>query len=115
MSFNRCLGDDKAPPRSGKPTASGAGPLDRSVWPINSRPYHPRTNGKTGRFFRSVEGGTWHHGSMSKHIGYCNEERLHFSPGIDDCQTPLKAFRDKEAAEVIRESNPGWMEAETDD
>ncbi len=108
-------GRRKGPPRPWKPTASGAGPLDRGAGPMNSRPRHPQTDGKAGGFFRSVEDGTWRHGSMPEHVAHCNEDRPHFSPDTGNCQTQLKAFHGKEAAEAIRESNPGWTEAETDD
>ncbi len=108
-------GRRKAPPRPWKPTASGAGLLDRGAGPMNSKPRHPQTNGKAGRFFRSVEDRTWRHGSMPEHVAYCNEDRLHFSPDTGNCPTPLKAFHAKNATYAIRESNPRWMEAETDD
>ncbi len=102
-------GRRKAPPRSWKPTASGAELLDRGAGPMNSRPQHPQTNGKTGRFFRSVEDGTLHRGSMSEYMAYYNEGRLHWSLDIDNYQTPLKAFHDKEAVEAIRRATrDGW-------
>ncbi len=108
-------GRRKAPPRPWKPTASGAELLGLGIELINSRPHHPQTNGKAGRFFRSAGDGTWHYESMSEYMAYYNEDRPRFSLDIDNYQTPLKAFHDKEAVAAIRESNPGWMEAEADD
>ncbi len=108
-------GRRKAPPRPWKPTAFEAELPGLGIELINSRPHHPQTNGKIERFFRSVEDGTWHYESMSEYMAYYNEDRPRFSLDIDNYQTPLKAFHDKEAVAAIRESNPGWMEAEADD
>ena len=82
---------------------------------INSRPYHPQTNGKLERFHRSVEDEIWHYESLSSYIEYYNEERLHFSLDMDNCQTPLRAFHDKEATDAIRRTDPEWMERDADD
>ena len=103
------------PSKSWKPTAFEAKLLDCSIEMINSRPYHPHTNGKLERFFRNMEDEIWHYESMSAYIEYYNEERLHFSLDIDNYQTPLRAFYDKKTDEAIRKNNPKWMEEDTDD
>ena len=82
---------------------------------INSRPYHPQTNGKLERFFRTLEEELPYYDSMDEYIGYYNEKRLHFSLDIDHGQTPLMAFADKRATKAIRKTNPRWMEEDTND
>ena len=37
------------------PTVFESGLLDRDIYLINSRPYHPQTNGKLERFHRTLE------------------------------------------------------------
>ena len=98
-----------------KPTAFEAELLNRGIELINSRPYHPQTNGKLERFHRSIEEEIWNHESLSAYIEYYNEERLHFSLDIYDHQTPLRAFSDKKATDTIRKNNPKWMEEEDSD
>ncbi len=63
-----------------------------------------------GRFFRTLEDGLWHYGSMSAYTSYYNEKRLHFPLGIDNCRTPSRAFYDKKADDAIRRDKPKWME-----
>ena len=46
----------KEPKRSWQPTAFESELLDRGIELINSRPYHPQTNGKLERFHRSIGG-----------------------------------------------------------
>ena len=46
---------EKAPSGRWKPTAFEAELLDRGIELINSRPYHPQTNGKLERFFWTLE------------------------------------------------------------
>ena len=84
--------------------------LDLDIHLINSRPYHPQTNGKLERFHRTLETEVGRHDSLGDFITYYNERRLHWSLDIDNRQTPLKAFRDKTAHETIRTDNPYWME-----
>ncbi len=79
---------------------------------INSRPYHPQTNGKLERFHRTIEDEVGRHDSLEDFITFYNERRLHWSLDIDNCQTPLKAFHDKAADESTRATNPNWMEAD---
>ena len=89
--------------------------LQRDIILINSRPYHPQTNGKLERFHGSIEAEIFHYDSLREYIDYYNERRLHFSLDIKNGQTPLVAFRDKKATEAIRKSDPKWMERDTDD
>ena len=86
--------------------------LDLGIHLINSRPYHPQTNGKLERFHRTLETEMGRHNSLEDFITYYNERRLHWSLDIDNRQTPLKAFHDKMAHKAIRKDNPNWMEAD---
>ncbi len=109
-------GRRKAPPaKAWKATAFEAELLDCGIELINSRPYHPQTNGKLERFHRSIEDEIFHYESLSAYMEYYNEERLHFSLDIDNYQTPLRAFSDKKATDAIREGDPQWMEKDADD
>ena len=106
----------KEPKRSWQPTAFESELLDRGIELINSRPYHPQTNGKLKRFHRSIEEEIFHYESLSRYIEYYNERRLHFSLDIDNYETPPpKAFFTKKAAEAIRKKDPKWMEADSND
>ena len=71
---------------------------------INSRPYHPQTNGKLERFHRSIEDEIHHYDSLSEHIKYYNERRLHFSLDMHNYETPLNRVKD-----------PQWMEIDAND
>ena len=94
------------------PTAFEGELLDRGIQLINSRPYHPQTNGKLERFHRTLETEVGRHDSLDDFITYYNERRLHWSLDIDNRQTPLKAFHDKVAHETIRVDDPNWMEVD---
>ena len=89
--------------------------LGRGIELINSRPYHPQTNGKLERFHRSIEEEIHHYESLPEYIEYHNERRLHFSLDIRNYETPLKAFSAKRATEAIKENDPKWMEADVND
>ena len=52
--------------------------LNLGIELINSRPYHPQTDGKFERFHRSIEEEIRHCKSLSEYIGYYNERRLHY-------------------------------------
>lgn len=84
--------------------------LHMDIHLINSRPYHPQTNGKLERFHRTLETEIGRHDSLDDFITYYNERRLHWSLDIDNRQTPLKAFHDKSICESIIVENPKWME-----
>ena len=86
--------------------------LDLDIGLINSRPYHPQTNGKLERFHRSLEDEIWHYGDLDDYIEYYNTDRLHFSLDMDNYETPLMAFRNKKASDEIRGKDPKWMEAD---
>ncbi len=89
--------------------------LDHNIGLINSRPYHPQTNGKLERFHRSIEEEIWHYDGLDDYVEYYNTDRLHFSLDIDNYETPLMAFRNKRATDEIRQQNSRWMEADIND
>ena len=66
--------------------------MDRGIELINTRPYHPQTNGKLERFHRSIEEEIYHYESLSDYVQYYNERRLHFSLDMANRETPLRAF-----------------------
>ena len=80
-----------SPKGSWKPTAFGAELPGRGSELINSRPYHPQTNGKLERRHRTIEE-IVHYESLPEYIKYYNERRHHFSLDISNCGTPLKAL-----------------------
>lgn len=98
------------PKKTWTPTLFEDDLLKMDIGLINSRPYHPQTNGKLERFRRTIEEEIWNYDSLDDYIAYYNERRLHWSLDIKNYQTPLKAFRDKTADELVRESNPSWTE-----
>lgn len=105
----------KVPSGSWQPTTFEAELLDRDVVLIDSRPYRPQTNGKIERFHRTLEEEIKHYKSLAEYIEYYNERRLHWSLDIQNRQTPLMAFHDKQASETIRSNNPDWAEEDADD
>ena len=103
------------PKGSWKPTAFEEELLGRGIELINSRPYHPQTNGKLERFHRTIEEEIGHYESLLEYIEYYNERRLHFSLDISNYETPLKAFSAKKATKEVRTKDPNWMETESND
>ena len=101
--------------RSWKPTVFEQELLDRGIGLINSRAYHPQTNGKLERFHRTIEEEIHRYESLSEYIAYYNERRLHFSLDIHNYETPFKAFSAKKVTEAIRTNDPKWMEADLND
>ena len=89
--------------------------LSRDIFLINTRPYHPQTNGKLERFHRTIEDEIWHYGSLGEYVDYYNERRLHFSLDIDHCETPLMAFGNKKTTDAIRKDDPRWMERDANE
>ena len=108
-------GGRKTPTKTWKATAFEAELLDRGIELINSRPYHPQTNGKLERFHGSIENEIWNHDTLSSYVKYYNEKRLHGSLDIDNGETPLLAFGRREATKEIRKNDPEWMERDIDD
>ncbi len=108
-------GGRKTPKKTWKATAFEAELLDCGIELINSRPYHPQTNGKLERFHRSIEDEIFHYESLSAYMEYYNERRLHFSLDIHNHQTPLRAFSDKKATDAIRKTHPKWMGEDIND
>lgn len=86
--------------------------LSLDIGLINSRPYHPQTNGKLERFHRSVEDEVWRYTCLDDYIEYYNTDRLHWALDIDNYETPLMAFHNKTATDYTRRQNPQWMEAD---
>ena len=105
----------RAPTKSWQPTAFEAELLDMGIELINSRPYHPQTNGKLERFHKSIKDEIFHYESLSAYVKYYNERRLHFSLDIRNRQTPLMAFSDRKATDAIRKNNPKWVEEDLHD
>ena len=91
------------------PTLSESELLALNIGLINSRPYHPQTNGKLERFHKSLEDEIWNYPSLDDYIEYYNTDRLHFSLDMDNYETPMMAFN-KRADEETRTHNPNWME-----
>ena len=89
--------------------------LERGIILINSRPHHPQTNGKIERFFRTLEDELVHFKTVGEFIDFYNEDRLHFSLDIENCQVPLMAFKAKKVPDAIRKSNQKWMEVDMND
>ena len=55
------------------PTAFEGELLDRGIQLINSRPYHPQTNGKLERLHRTLEAEVGRHDSLDDVVTYYNE------------------------------------------
>ena len=102
----------KRPRGSWTPTAFEEELLRRDIGLINSRPYHPQTNGKLERFHASIEAEIGHYDSLEDYVEYYNNRRLHFSLDIKNLETPLAAWRSRQASEGVRRANPRWMEDE---
>ncbi len=105
----------KIPAKSWTPTIFEAELLDRGIELINTRPYHPQTNGKLERFHRTLEEELCHFGSLAEFVAYYNEVRLHWSLDINNGETPLQAFHNKKVPDDVRKSDLEWMERDTDD
>ena len=84
--------------------------LDNGIAHVMARVKHPQTNGKIERFFQTLETEIGWFEGLPEFIQYYNEERLHFSLDIDNCETPRMAFRSKKATLAIKKNNPKWME-----
>ena len=108
-------GRKKSPSKSWTPTAFEAELLNRGIELINTRPYHPQTNGKLERFHRTLEEELPRFDSISEFISFYNEVRLHWSLDIDNGEVPLRAFHNKKVPDAIRKSDPKWMERDIND
>ncbi len=111
----KCFTVARNPSHRWHPTLFEEELLENDIFLINSRPYHPQTNGKLERFFRTFETEVVHHDRIGGYIDYYNEDRLHFSLDIANYEKPLEAFHARRASEAIRESNPKWMEEDIND
>ena len=99
-------GGHKKPKGTWKPTLFENDLLSLIIGLINSRPYHPQTNGKLERFHRSVEDEIWRHGGLDEYIEFYNTDRLHWALDIANYETPMTAFRNKAATDETRRQNP---------
>ncbi len=105
-------------PRDGSPpTLFESEALERCIVLIDSRSHHhhPQTNGKIERFFKTLEDEIVHFKTMEEFIDFYNEDRLHFSLDIENCQMLLMAFKAKKVPDAIRKNNQKWMEADMND
>ena len=100
-----------------KPTLFESALLETGISLINSRPYHPQTNGKIERFFGTLESKLSHFDSLVDFIGYYNEKHLHMSLDLEDgsMRTPREAFGERTATKAIRKNNPKWMEVDANE
>ncbi len=89
--------------------------LERNITLLNSRPYHPQTNGKLERWFGTLEKELTHFDKVDEFIEFYNERRTHWSLDIKHAETPRMAFRSREATKAIRKSDPEWMEKDTNE
>ena len=105
-------GGRKKPKGTWTPTLFENELLSLDIGLINSRPYHPQTNGKLERFHRSIEDEIWRYGCLDDYIEYYNTDRLHWALDIDNYETPLMACRNKAVTDDVRSQNPEWMEAD---
>ena len=105
-------GGRKRPEGSWTPTLFEAELLALNIVLINSRPYHPQTNGKLERFHRSVEDEIWRYVGLADYIEYYNTDRLHWALDIDNYETPMRAFYNKAATDHIKRQDPDWMNAD---
>ncbi len=103
------------PKGSWKPTLFEDELLKKGIGLINSRPYHPQTNGKLERWFRTLEDEMVHYKSLDDYVDYYNKVRFHRSLDFDNCETPWQAFHRKMATKAVRESNPEWAEEDEND
>ena len=83
-------------------------PTTLNICLINSRPYHPQTNGKLERFHKSLEDEIWNYSGLHDYIECYNADRLYFSPDMDNYETPMMVFN-KKADEETRMRSPNRM------
>ena len=102
----------RQPSGSWTPTAFEEDLLRRDMGLINSMPYHPQTSGKPERFRARIEAEIGHYKSLEDYVAYYNCRRLHFSLDIKNLETPIMAWRSRQASEEVRRANPLWMEEE---
>ena len=94
------------PKKTWTPTAFESELIDRGIELINSRPYHPQTNGKLERFHRSIKDEIFHYESLSSYVEYYNERRLHFSLDIDNYENPTQGVFSKKGDRCDQEKQP---------
>ena len=104
------VGDHKKPTGTWTLTILENELLTLNIGLINSRPYNLQTNGKLERFCESIEDEIWHYVCLDDYVEYYNTGRLYWALDIDNCRTPMTAFRNKTATNYIRRQNLKWME-----
>ena len=70
--------------RSWQPTAFESELLDKGIELINSKPYHPQTNGKLERFHRSIEE-IFHYEGLSSYVEYYTADTKFEIGSLRDC------------------------------
>ena len=88
------------------PTAFEEEFLANNIMLITTRPYHPQTNRKRDRFFRTFGSEIVHSDRVDESMKFYNERRTHFSPDIKNGQTPLKALHDKKSPRSDQKRQP---------
>ncbi len=73
--FNGGRSKKSMPRGTWTPTAFEAELLDRGIGLINSRPYHPETNGKLERLHHTIEEEIGHYDGLRQYVDYYNERR----------------------------------------
>ena len=114
----RCFAAGKTgggPKKRWNPTTFEQDLLENGISLITARPYHPQTNGKLERFFRTFEEEFVHFDRVGGFMEFYNEQRTHFSLDMKRAETPLMAFHNKKVPDEIRKGNPKWMEEDTND
>ncbi len=98
-------------PKKGKkkPTHFERALQKRKITHILAGVGRPQTNGKIERFFGTFENEVKHHARIGEYISHYNEKRPHFALDIDNGETPLIAFRAKQASAEIRK-DPKWAD-----
>ena len=86
-----------------KPTLFEEELLACDIIRINSRLYHPQTNGKLERFHRIIEEKIWRYDSLRAYGDYYTTRRLHVSLDIDNYEIPLFGIQEQKGSRCDQE------------